>query len=267
MSRQSGKFWKLNFLIIEIKWYLIDSNNHKWNKCLFLVLFAGGGGLFVLFCFCLFLKFLLLYFHYSIIVLFDCSQVSVVQNCLVFWDKLFLLFHNIQRPPKSLKNYKIYMLLKRNRCTTTSTPKYKVHTISFPDFFVWAPLLIVHTWNSTPLQSNLLWLQCTCCTVPTTSRSPHGSPLVWAYQWPSSQPLSSPQLSHNNSLWTLGITKSQGSKVWTLGRLRNCLDAHLGQIVCDKDGVADWCIVPLEMPLTRFEEYRPLPTESLPELP
>ena len=26
-------------------------------------------------------------------------------------------------------------------------------------------------------------------------------PLVWACQWPSSQPLSSPQLSHNDSLW------------------------------------------------------------------
>ena len=34
-----------------------------------------------------------------------------------------------------------------------------------------------------------------------------------------------------------------GSKVWTIGRVRNCLDAHLGQIVCDKDGVVDWCIV------------------------
>ena len=30
---------------------------------------------------------------------------------------------------------------------------------------------------------------------------PHGSPLVWACLWPSSQPLSSPQLSHNDSLW------------------------------------------------------------------
>ena len=39
----------------------------------------------------------------------------------------------------------------------------------FPDFFVWALLLIEHTWNSSPLQSNLLQLQCTCCTVPTTS--------------------------------------------------------------------------------------------------
>ena len=27
-------------------------------------------------------------------------------------------------------------------------------------------------------------------------------------QWPSSQPLSSPQLSHNDNLWALGITKS-----------------------------------------------------------
>ena len=63
------------------------------------------------------------------------------------------------------------------------------------------------------------------------------------------------------------MQKSQEAKVWTIGKLRNCLDAHLGQIVCDKDGVVDWCIVLLEMPLTRFEECWPLPTESLPELP
>ena len=67
----------------------------------------------------------------------------------------------------------------------------------FPDFFVWELLLMVHTWNSSPLQSNLLRLQCTCCTDPTTSVWPHRSP----------QPLSSPQLSHNHSLWALGITK------------------------------------------------------------
>ena len=46
-----------------------------------------------------------------------------------------------------------------------------------------------------------LWLQCTCFTVPTNSRRPHRSPL-------SSQPLSSLQLSHNDSLWAEGITKS-----------------------------------------------------------
>ena len=49
--------------------------------------------------------------------------------------------------------------------------------------------------------------------------------------------------------------------------VRNCVDVHLGQIVCDKDGVVDWCIVLREMPLTRFEECWPLPTESLAELP
>ena len=64
--------------------------------------------------------------------------------------------------------------------------------------------MIVHTWNSSPLRSNLLQLQCTCCTILTTS----GSPLVWACQWSSSQPLSSPQLSHKDSLWDKGITKS-----------------------------------------------------------
>ena len=79
---------------------------------------------------------------------------------------------------------------------------YEEHTISFQTFFVWALLLIVHTWNSSPLWSNLLRLQCTCCTIPTTSRRPHGS------QWPSSQPLSSPQLSHNDRLCAEGLSKS-----------------------------------------------------------
>ena len=78
---------------------------------------------------------------------------------------------------------------------------YEVHTINFQTFFVWALLLI--------LPSNLFRLQCTCCTVPTTSGRPHGSSIVWACQWPSSQPLSSPQLSHNDSLWALGISKSR----------------------------------------------------------
>ena len=36
--------------------------------------------------------------------------------------------------------------------------------------------------------------------------------------------------------------------------VRNCIDAYLGQIVCDKDGVVDWYIVLVEMPLTQFEE-------------
>ena len=43
--------------------------------------------------------------------------------------------------------------------------------------------------------------QCSYCTAPTTSGRPHGCTLVWACQWPSSQPLSSPQLSHNDSPW------------------------------------------------------------------
>ena len=84
---------------------------------------------------------------------------------------------------------------------------YEVHTISFQKIFVWAILLIVHTWNSSPLRSNLLRQQCTC-TIPTTSGIPHGSTLEWVCQWPSSQPLSSPQLSHNDSLWAWGISKS-----------------------------------------------------------
>ena len=78
---------------------------------------------------------------------------------------------------------------------------YKQGSLSFQTFFVWVLLLIIQSWNSSPLRSNLLQLQCTCCTVPTTSGRPHWSNLEWSCQWPSSQPLSSPQLSHNDSLW------------------------------------------------------------------
>ena len=37
---------------------------------------------------------------------------------------------------------------------------------------------IVHTWNSSPIRSSLLRLQCICCTLPTTSGTPHGSHLL-----------------------------------------------------------------------------------------
>ena len=106
-------------------------------------------------------------------------------------------------------------------------------------FFVCANLLIVHIWNSSPPRSNLHRLQYICCTVPKTSGRLHETPLVWACLWLSSKPPSSPQVSHNDSLWDSEKTKVTGSKVWTLGRLWNCLDSHLGQIVCDKDGVVD----------------------------
>ena len=76
-------------------------------------------------------------------------------------------------------------------CVLTMTPQFSSARVlrgaydKLPAFFVWALLLIVHTWNSSPLRSNLLRLQCTCCTIPTASGRPHGSPLVWACQWPS----------------------------------------------------------------------------------
>ena len=129
----------------------------------------------------------------------------------------------------------------------------------------WWWWFIVKTWNSSPLRSNLLRLQCTC-TVPTTSWRPHGSPLEWACQWPSSQPLSS-HLSHNDSLWALGITKRHREQGLDNREAEELSYSHLNQIVCDKDGIVDWCIVLLEMPLTRFKECWPLPTEYLPELP
>ena len=130
----------------------------------------------------------------------------------------------------------------------------------FPDFFKWTLLLIVHTWNSSPLRSNLLRLQCTCCTVPTTSGRPHGSVSV-SVTFVTASFISSIVSELREE------AKVTGSNVWTRGRLMNCLDANLGQIVCDKVWVVDWCIVLVEMPLTRFEQCWPLPKESLPELP
>ena len=172
---------------------------------------------------------------------------------------------------------------------------YEVHTISFQTFVVWALLLIVHTWNSSPLRSNLIRLQCTCCTVLTTSSRPHRSLLVWACQWPSSQPLSSPHLSHNDSFWALGITKSHMEQVldymeveelswcpscsnslwqgWSCGLVHcpggNATDP-IWRVQTSSNGISSWnpwCIVLVEMLLTLFEECRPLPTESLPEIP
>ena len=35
--------------------------------------------------------------------------------------------------------------------------------------------------------------------------------------------------------------KVTGSKVWTIGKLRNCPDANFDQIVCDNDGIVHWC--------------------------
>ena len=189
-------------------------------------------------------------------VLFLCRGAVGVFYCPSWWAReetfftviYFIIF--IKMP-----NSFFFFLKTRDSCYRRKSfwLKLRGSLNKCPDFFfVWALLLIVRTWNSSPLRSNLLRLQCTCCTVPTSSGRPHGNPLVWACQWPSSQPLSSPQLSHNDSLWAWGINKShreQGLDYW------------------EGKQVVDWCIVLVEMPLTRFEECWPLPKESLPELP
>ena len=117
----------------------------------------------------------------------------------------------LRHPSKNWLFSYIWFLIISSRQTSLSHPpnvkKRPNHEISvirgsLNKTFLWALLLIVHTWNSSPLQSNLHLQQCTCCTVPSTSEKLHGSPLVWACQWLSSQHLSSPELSHNDSLWT-----------------------------------------------------------------
>ena len=87
---------------------------------------------------------------------------------------------------------------------------------------MWALLLIVHTWNSSPLRSNLLRLQCTCCTIPTTSRRPHGSPLVWACQWPPSQ--------HLWQGWSCGLVHYPGG---------NATDP-IWRVLTSLNGISSW---------------------------
>ena len=66
--------------------------------------------------------------------------------------------------------------------------------------YFYSPLLIVHT-----------------------SQKPNGSPLVWACPWPLSQPLSSPQLSHNDSLWVTKSHMEQGLDYRKAEELSWCL--------------------------------------------
>ena len=141
--------------------------------------------------------------------------VYVLRSLFLFIFELTFIYRNhvmlylLMIKSECLLSKKVFCWCKDMSSVTSSTIKSTFPIIyirgslnRFPDFFfVWALLLIVHTWNFSPLRSNLLWLQFTCCTVPTTSGRPIESPFVWACQWPLSQPLSSPQLSHNDSLW------------------------------------------------------------------
>ena len=57
-----------------------------------------------------------------------------------------------------------------------------------------------------------------------------------------------------------------GGHVWMVGRARDSLDAHLGQVVGHQDGLVAECIVPVPVPLARLEEFWPLATKYVPEI-
>ena len=138
-----------------------------------------------------------IYIYIYIIYIYVCVCVCVYKyNCI------YIYLHMCVCVCVCVHVYMLFMLMARHDGDDTCMYIYKYIRGAynmFPDFFLWALLLIVHTWNSSPIRSNLLWLQCPC-TIPTTSSRSHGRPLVWACQWLSSQPLSSPQLSYNDSL-------------------------------------------------------------------
>ena len=56
--------------------------------------------------------------------------------------------------------------------------------------------------------------------------------------------------------------KVTGSKIWTIGRLRNCLDTHLGHIVGDKDGVGQSTLV-YWLPYSSHTSHHPSQTPCL----
>ena len=149
--------------------------------------------------YCIIISSVSLLYLSSIFSLCETENVKYMRFVLYYIRNfyLFQIFFKECLHQKRLHRQKISRVGKNSQFGWVQWIAYEVHTIHFQTFFVWALLSIVHTWNSSPLRSNLLRLQCTC-TVPTR---PHRSPLVWAFQWPSSRPLSSLQLSHNDSLW------------------------------------------------------------------
>ena len=72
----------------------------------------------------------------------------------------------------------------------------------FPDFFSYGHFYGSYI-HETLVPFEVISFGCNALVVPF-----YESPLVWACQRSSLQPLPSPQLSHNDSLWALGISKS-----------------------------------------------------------
>ena len=100
----------------------------------------------------------------------------------------------------------------------------------------------------------------------------------WKAPWKSScvsvsQPLSSPQLSQRQPL---RLGNNTVSKVWTIERVRNCLDAHLGQMICDKDGLVHcpganannpiWRLLASSDGISSHTSHHPSQTPCLPSL-
>ena len=119
---------------------------------------------FVCVCVCIYMyisfvcMYIYIYIYIYILYAFVCVYKYIVYVCfyLCVCACIFYVFVNV--------------LLSVYVCTSACN--------KFPDFFfVWALSLIVDTWNSSSLRSNLLRLQCTC-TVPTTSGRPRGSPFL-----------------------------------------------------------------------------------------
>ena len=81
----------------------------------------------------------------------------------------------------------------------------------FPDFFRMGTYMIVHTWNSSALRSNPPPAAIHLLYHSNSFWKAHGSPLVWANQWPSSQPLSSPQFERSDR-----DTKRHAMSCWIL---------------------------------------------------
>ena len=138
------------------------------------------------------------------------KNANETNGCLVFIAEVSFLIAKCQN---GLKN----SLLEISSCERKSGHEdyhtHEDHRINFQTFFVWALLLIVYTWNSSPIRSNLL-----LAAMHLLYRSNNFWEAPWKSSYvsvsmTSSQPLSSPQLSHNDSLWAKGITKmSQGGR-------------------------------------------------------
>ena len=169
-----------SIILTNRRWTIQNLGPKNWHKCSGIFFYINRsphtGQEFSLFCF---------FRGISIIMGYLIPKPTLVNNsCDTIWPRVRIQVSEFVLQSSYYVNFRANTLGKGMNPLILPAMQRSSRCILQPPadwaktFFVWALLLIVHKWNSSPLRSNLLRLQSTCSTVPTTSARPHGSPPV-----------------------------------------------------------------------------------------